>query len=112
MKIPSYWLKEVKTNSCPDVKIFLIEKQQNDYMRLLNIFAAKVKKEEEGRNFINEIKMKVNEAKKEKEMNRLEKQHKVQKLRRKENQSKAKSIRNSTTSLSQISHQTQTQMSL
>ena len=46
-------------------RIKSIEKQQNDYMRLLNIFAAKVKKEEEGRNFINEIKMKVNEAKKE-----------------------------------------------
>lgn len=71
-------------------RIKSIEKQKNDYMRLLNIFAAKVKKEEEGRNFINEIKMKVDEAKKEKEMNRLEKQHKVQKLRRKENQSKAK----------------------
>lgn len=88
-------LKEEKKQNIMKLQIIQnriksIEKQKNDYMRLLNIFAAKVKKEEEGRNFINEIKMKVNEAKKEKEMNRLEKHHKVQKLKKKENQSKAK----------------------
>lgn len=69
-------------------RIKSIEKQENDYISLLNIYNAKLSKEVKGRNFKNEIKMKVKEALKEKQSTIEEKQKKVKKLKKRENLSK------------------------
>ena len=60
------WQKEKKENLSKlqiiQNRIKSIEKQENDYISLLNIYSAKLSKEVKGRNFKNEIKMKNDRA--------------------------------------------------